>query len=850
MMRNTILCLLTSAVAAFSATLPQPKLLATPNIPGQWSGTTLDKTNPAPECKASMVWKHSDAKVISLQNVPTNLTEGGFNAIEIWIYSKKGNKGRMLFHLASENKEVPGADYYSYMFKLDQFHGWKKFQLRFEELSPSRNPLGFDKISQITFRATGWEMTHYPENVVAFGNFTLMKMPKLLGPRVTDQQLFDLIDLTRPGLETVAEAVKNNNLEGAKTALAAYFRKREYPMWHIRWQNMPTPDQRPASFNRGPADKVVAHLLSSVNIPHQFGERIDWSINPTKLKYNEWTWQLSRHPAWSTLRKAYWATGDEKYAKEFADQMVAWVEDNPVPETTSGNSAGSRWRTIETGIRNMDSWPDCFFGFLSSPSFTDHALIVMLKSFYEHANHLRTFPTSGNWLAMEMCGLYNVGALFQEFKQSKEWRDYAVMRVSEEFSIQVYPDGAQTELAPGYHGVSLNSFLGILNTARLNELPLPQDYLQHNEKMYEYYLKITMPDKRMPALNDSGWGGISPHLQRGLKYFPQRTDFLYAITYGKQGTKPAFTSTWMPYAGWAIMRSGWEQNANYMHFEVGPFSTGHSHEDKLTFCMAAHGRRVLTEGGVYPYDRSQWRRYVLSSYAHNIAMVDGLEQNRRGLRECYKTESPLPNVFLTNDNYDFAEGWYNEGYGPNRDTTVTNYRAMLFIKPDFWVMLDAFTSADDREHSFSTMFHLDNEAAALDEASKTVAGSDPGIPNLAIIPMRKEGLEVEIVKGQEQPFVQGWVPLKEYEMRAIPTPVYKRKAKGQWLEPWILYPLKADAQSPVAETGYNDNQAFAVMKDGSKYTFTFNMTKDKLSSIIWKTTSPDGKEKTTEIKIR
>jgi heparinase II/III-like protein len=82
------------------------------------------------------------------------------------------------------------------------------------------------------------------------------------------------------------------------------------------------------------------------------------------------------------------------------------------------------------------------------------------KSFVEHAQYLMKFHRQGNWLTMEANGLYHVGALFPEFTDARPWRDTALGRLYRELDVQVYPDGAQIELAPGYHGVIIQNFLG------------------------------------------------------------------------------------------------------------------------------------------------------------------------------------------------------------------------------------------------------------------------------------------------------------------------------------------------------------------------------------------------------
>jgi hypothetical protein len=556
--------------------------------------------------------------------------------------------------------------------------------------------------------------------------------------------------------------------------------------------------------NTQAADKIAAHVLTSCGIPHDFGDDIDWSINPTKLKYKEWTWQLSRHPFWRTLGRAYWDTGDEKYARDFVYQMTDWVTDNPVPVNSSGNSGGSRWRTIETGIRMFSSWPDSFFYFLSSPSFDDDAVITMVKSMVEHARHLMAHPTRNNWLAMEMNGLFHVGVLFPEFAAAETWRRTAAGRLYEEMNNQVYPDGAQIELSTGYHGVSLHNFLGTMRLAKLNDIELPGDYAGRLEKMYDYYLKLLMPDGLLPALNDAGWGNGRSPLRQGYELFPERADFQFAATGGAEGAVPGFTSVHFPYAGWAVMRSGWGPRDLYLHFEYGPYGAGHQHEDKLSVVLHAYGARLLTEGGVYAYDSSQWRRYVLSARAHNVVMVDGREQNRRGLVDTYVTAEALPNRWYSTPQFDYAEGWYDDGFGRDRDRTVTHVRSVLFVKPSYWLVIDRFMPSDSASHQYDAVFHFDTDRARILQAPPGAVSVAEDAPNLAVVPLRTSGVSVELIAGREEPAVQGWVPAGGYTVRPVATPVFTVRGEGTLVAPWLLYPLKAGEALPVTAVDMQD----------------------------------------------
>lgn len=649
----------------------------------------------------------------------------------------------------------------------------------------------------------------------------------------TDKALFDFLDLTRPGLEVVSSDVKAGDLEAARHDFVTYLKTRTNVTWYIDWRKGLTYEVRDPGYDTTEADKYASNLLVSTGFWHQFGPVVDWHANPTPNEYHEWTWQLSRHPYWPVMGKAYWATGDEKYARAFVSQMRSWVEQNPLPNDSS-NVPYSCWRTIETGIRTLGAWPDAFMYFLSSPTFDDDSIIMMVKSFYEHAQHLLAFPQRNNWLTMEMDGLFHIAMLFPEFKDASHWAEYASGRLFEEENVQFYPDGSQVELAPGYHGVSVSNILKIYPVAKLNGYKLPEGFIAGMEKTYQIYENLMMPDGSFPALNDSGWGSSRSSLVKACEYFPERKDFRYLVTEGREGVEPSFTSCWMPWAGWYNMRSGWDADALYANMEVGPYGGGHQHEDKLSLVASAYGRMLLTEGGIYAYDSSEWRKYVLSARAHNLTRVDGLDQHRGGTDKWNTIDKPLPNRWISNETFDFGEGWYTEGFGPDRDATVSQYRALIFAKKrGYWLLVDAFIPTDNKVHSYDTWFHFNSETCT--PVLGGYATADAGLANLAIIPLDSNGVSSKVIKGQTEPEYQGWMPEGAVNISVpmpVATPTFQQEGAGTVVVPYILCPSKPGEDvrvTKVKSLGHGKYKVFFT--DGSRDRISLSFDGHQLDSF-------------------
>ena len=105
----------------------------------------------------------------------------------------------------------------------------------------------------------------------------------------------------------------------------------------------------------------------------------------------------------------------------------------------------------------------------------------------------------------ETRALHIAGILFPEFKESADWLRAAEERLQAEIKKQVYPDGVQWELAPGYGSGVLTGFRAAHEFGKLNGRPMPDQYVARLEKMYNYYVYSSVRG-RMAAFGDSGHG--------------------------------------------------------------------------------------------------------------------------------------------------------------------------------------------------------------------------------------------------------------------------------------------------------------------------------------------------------
>ena len=129
-------------------------------------------------------------------------------------------------------------------------------------------------------------------------------------------------------------------------------------------------------------------------------------------------------------------------------------------------------------------------------------------------------------------------------------------------------------------------------------------------------------------INDSGPTYLPDILKKATLYFPNNRTFQWFASNGRAGGPPPFTSAFLNRSGFAAMRSGWGADGNYLLFRVGPLGMNHQHQDSLGVTVWAYGRELIFDGGGGSNEKSKWRQWAISSFAHNTVVVDDMAQNR------------------------------------------------------------------------------------------------------------------------------------------------------------------------------------------------------------------------------
>lgn len=161
-------------------------------------------------------------------------------------------------------------------------------------------------------------------------------------------------------------------------------------------------------------------------------------------------WELSRLQHLPELAIVCAATRDDKYAKEFANQVLDWIASNPP-------RFGVNWAcTMDVGIRvaNLLIAYDCFVS--AGVKFEEAFERQFISSVVDHSWHIvenlewSELRRSNHYLA-DICGLLVAAAYLPVSWQTDGWLAFAVQEMMVEADRQFLRDGGHFEASTSYH---------------------------------------------------------------------------------------------------------------------------------------------------------------------------------------------------------------------------------------------------------------------------------------------------------------------------------------------------------------------------------------------------------------
>jgi len=596
-------------------------------------------------------------------------------------------------------------------------------------------------------------------------------------------KMLEEFNLEYPGMEKVKTAWEAGNLAEACKQLLEYYQNSENA-GYLRKTQPEKSDRTEAT-----ADTILKNVFVIQNVRGQVpwgddGHR-DWYYKGPNND-REWAWLSNRHSQLNHVFNVYMETGNPKYATyidEFLRDFI--IKSMPYPAEKGSESI---WRGLEVSFR-AKVWSRIFFGLLNSEYLTPATRLLVLSSLPDHAHYNRNFHGGNNWLTMEISALATVATNFPEYKKSEEWLDYSIEAMTESMKDQVYPDGVQTELTSHYHNVSLSNFELFKEICDRANKPLPEFFNQTIEDMYFYIAHAVRPDGNRILNNDGDRGSDRERILKGAQKF-NKSDWEYIATNGQSGTKPSDgPSYFFPWAGHLISRSGFDEDAHWSFFDIGPWGSGHQHNDKLHISISAYGRDLLVDAGRFAYTgevAEKFRPYARGSQGHNVLLIDGKGQ---GPGPRLAEEVISKKHWLITDEYDYA--WSSFDSFTALEGNCEHTRRLFYARGDLWVVVDEIKT--DRARKIEALWHWHPDCEVTTDGSRVFTQNEKG--NLQVIPVGNQDWKITFVKGQEEPEIQGWYSKEYNKYEPNVASIYSTNIESDSKFVWVLFP------SEKVETG-------------------------------------------------
>ncbi len=580
------------------------------------------------------------------------------------------------------------------------------------------------------------------------------------------------------------------------------FLQEELSTFFFRWEERPSLQQLfKAKFQQEyeatlkTAASLMDHTIQLFDKTIELGGEISWQADPLSQKSwpdefyasidtrsagpaggVKWVWELNRHHQFVTLGKAFYLSGDERFAQELFGQWQGWIEGNPPLR-------GINWTSsLELALRLINwSWALAFAR--RSPALTETLFTQIMQSVTEQttyiSRHLSAYSSANNHLIGEAAGLAVSGLCFPWLPGAAAWRDTGLKILERELEPQITADGVPAEQAISYLAFVLDFNLVVWRLAQLNGFDPPKIWHDRLGTACDFITHLMDEAGHLPAIGDSddAWvvrlddrcevnnfralvAAAAVILERpDLKACSQRWDEKSQWLLGESGRSafaalPAIPcnlgSRLFEDGGYGVMRAA----GRVIITDFGPLgylsTAAHGHADALSLLISIADTPLLVDPGTYAYQEGgAWRDFFRSTAAHNTITVDGTDQSdmkgtflwgQRAAPRLLNWQSAADEDLLIAEHDGYAK------FG------VTHRRVVIFHKPHWLIVGDELLGTG--YHQISQFWHLHPEwqaAAKEDHISIYREGLTLGMKSMGI-----PSAITTIHQGESDP-IQGWV---------------------------------------------------------------------------------------------
>lgn len=610
----------------------------------------------------------------------------------------------------------------------------------------------------------------------------------IFGADLKDTALLEKLKLDSD-LKDVKQSLQDNNIDQAKAKFITHMKTRAKPVFLFNNSEKKmlldaiaaiSPNTQENTIKS--ADLILDHKFYLLGKEIQFAGEINWHfvgngqswplsfspnidyMSPQKPGDIKLPWELNRTQHFVVLGKAYWYTGDEKYAKEFAEQLTSWIKANPY-------KFGINWMEgIETSLR-LVSWLFAYSFFIES-KFFEKIHFEFLKSAYLQTKFIEQhlsdkWQINNNHLIAEASGLIIMGVLFPEFNESLNWRKKGLSILEKELESQILLDGYTWENSIGYQKFVTDLIIFVCFLLKKNHLEIPESIHRKLEKMIDFIYNVTKHDGLIPLIGDDDDGRafklaestyddarltitLGSYLFNN-NHWPKIASEEVIWFLGKDALTNNIISSTVPPSSFfensglfvlrddalfALLTVG-PQNRKYLH-------APHRHLDDLSVVFEAFKINFIVDSGTFTYSGDLESRIKFKGrFAHNTSIIDNTEPVN--INQTFELpSSPMSSILgqIISEKYDWVSALYT-GY-----KNVNHTRHLFLVKKRYLLIIDLF-EGDTQSHSFDLYYHFGAGINVSTDNMNLIAEREQ--LKLKIIPLSDSNFKAEIINGSISP---------------------------------------------------------------------------------------------------
>ncbi len=538
--------------------------------------------------------------------------------------------------------------------------------------------------------------------------------------------------------EVIEQIEVNGELTDAQ--LAKYFRERFSERFFYDYNTL---DQRLPHY-KGLYQNEKVHKKRALDHLGKYTDSTQWILpfnylNGQKVNAYALRHLARQHKMVDIILLYFNEERDPKYISYFENQirsLNAALESGQYERIEDGNGV---YEVFRSGYRILN-WLWIHNMILNEPEYSDQDQLTTIATLLQHGQHLYDRNDKfqpGNHQTRGMSALAMLSILFRDFEGTDLWYNRAIQRLDEHLNKEINEDGFQFERSVHYHMSDINNYYYVYQLAKVNHIPLADDWTTKLKGLFSTLVKIAYPDKSAPVLQDDTeipWAeknDISGAMTLGYVLFEDPEFGYFAsdkvdermywflnqsqveLLENIQRIKPSYGSLAFTDTHYYIMREGWNPDSKMMIVSAGldDEKPDHQHGDMLGVQAIANGHVILPNYQVR-YSLKDFELFK-NSKVKNVALVDDELQGKQwtsnkggsGFGKFGSLPNPEVIAWSTNEDFDLFIGSH-DGF---ENVGVSYTRQVIFVKDDFWIVKDNFSSEAPHEYKQVWQGHYTNE---------------------------------------------------------------------------------------------------------------------------------------------